>query len=166
MMVSAVGETARVKSGGGGGDATVSATVAEWLSVPEVPVKVSVALPGVVFAAALRVKFCADPGVRLSVAGCADTPVGSPEIATEIVPANAFVGEAVTLICCVVPPATRETTAGVEIKLKSPIGCIGCGLEPPPHESNARDARKGEYLNRVFERESITLRGWTRKLPG
>ena len=68
------------------------------MSVPAVPVKVSVKLPATALAEAVTVTVCADPGVRVTVAGCAVTPVGNPVIATVTTPVNPFAGTAFTLI--------------------------------------------------------------------
>ena len=67
-------------------DATIRAKVAECFSDREVPAKVTVAFPTVAFAAAVRVMFCAVPGVRLSVDGLAVTPAGRPLTFTFTVP--------------------------------------------------------------------------------
>jgi hypothetical protein len=99
-IASEVGDTVSEKSGGGGGGAeTVNATVAEWLRAPEVPVSVTVALPATVVEAAVSVTFCAVPGVNVSVAGFAVTPVGSPLAATVTIPVKPFAGTASTPIC-------------------------------------------------------------------
>jgi hypothetical protein len=97
-MVSDLGETVREKSGTGAAE-TASATVAEWLRVPEEPVSVTVALPVAAAEAAVSVTFCAVPGVNVSVAGFAVTPVGSPVTATATIPVKPFAGTALTLIC-------------------------------------------------------------------
>lgn len=63
------------------------------------PVRVSIALPGIVAAEAVKAMVCAFPGVRVSVAGCAVTPVGKPVIATDTMLAKLLLGVAVMLIC-------------------------------------------------------------------
>jgi hypothetical protein len=88
-MVSDVGDTASEKSGDGAAE-IVSATVAEWLRVPEVPVNVTVALLAAAVEAAVSVTFCAVPGFNISVAGLAVTPVGSPLTATVTIPVKPF----------------------------------------------------------------------------
>jgi hypothetical protein len=95
----------------------VAATVAEWVSAPELPVKVTVALPAAALAAAVTVIVCGAPGVKLSVAGCAVTPAGRPAIATFTVPMKPLAGTAFTLIGCPVPPGTSEMLAGVALKI-------------------------------------------------
>jgi hypothetical protein len=47
----------------------VVAIVVVWVSAPEVPEKVSIALPAAVVAAAVIVTFCVVPGDRVSIAG-------------------------------------------------------------------------------------------------
>jgi len=75
------------------------------------------ALPAAALAAAVTVTVCAVPGVRLSVAGFAVTPVGRPAIATLTIPVKPLAGAAFTLICCPVPPGTSEMLAGVAVRV-------------------------------------------------
>jgi hypothetical protein len=151
VRVSDAGDTVSAKSGAGAGAEMVAATVAEWLSIPDVPVRVNIALPAAALPAAVTVTFCAVPGVRVSVAGCAVTPVGSPAIATPTIPAKPFAGMALTLICCPAPPGTSMMFAGEEVRVKSPSAA---GLESPPHDSNIRQKRL-EHPTRVFEKAPI-----------
>jgi hypothetical protein len=139
-----------MKSGGGG--AMVAVTVAEWLKAPEVPVNVTMALPAAALTAAVTVTVCAVPGVKLSVAGCAVTPMGSPAIATLTIPVKPLAGTAFTLICCPVPPGTSEMLAGVVVRVKS---LAAEGLEPPPQEVNRSKERKLIHPARVFEEALI-----------
>ena len=81
-----------------------NATVALWLSAPEVPVSVTVAAPVATEASAAKVIFCATPGISGSVAGFAVTPAGNPPGETVTVAANPFIAVAITLIDC---PAAR-----------------------------------------------------------
>jgi len=134
------GNAGRLKSAIGGGAATATATAAEWLKAPDVPANVTMTLPATAFAEALTVTVCAVPGVKLSVAGCAVTPLGSPVIATFTVPVNPLAGTAFTLICCPPPPGTSETLAGVAVRLKSPAA--GAGVEPPPQETSRSRPKK------------------------
>jgi hypothetical protein len=97
VIVSDVGATERVKSGGGGAMVVVTEEVCE--RAPEVPVSVSVALPAAVAGAADMATFWAVPGVRVREAGCAVTPLGKPLIATATMPVKPFAGVALTLIC-------------------------------------------------------------------
>jgi hypothetical protein len=134
-----VGERVSEKSGGGGAAKMVTATVAEWLSVPEVPVKVTEALPAAAVEAAVRVTFCAVPGVNASVAGLAVTPEGSPAIVTATIPAKPFAGIAFTLICCPWPPATIAAVAGVAVSEKFAGGAVAeTEFDPPPQEIGVR----------------------------
>jgi hypothetical protein len=153
VMVNEVGDALSVKSGGGGAAEIVAAMVAEWLSAPEVPVRVSVALPATAVAAAVRVTFCAVPGDSVRVVGCAVTPVGSPVMTTAIVPVNPLAAVAFTLICCPVPSGTSVITAGVDARAKSPSDD---GLDPPLQETKARQKRKLKHRLSVFENECIS----------
>jgi len=113
-----VGDSVSAKSGGGA--EIVAATVELCVSAPEVAVSVSVAYPGIALAAAVMVTLCAIPGVKVSVAGCAVTPAGSPVIATATVPVKPFAAVAVTLTCCPAAPGTSVIAAGVDEREKSP----------------------------------------------
>jgi hypothetical protein len=117
-----VGETAKVKSGVAAAAAMVRATFAEWLSVPEVLVKVSVAFPAAVEEAAVRVTCCAVPGVRVSIAGLAVTPAGSPLSVTATRLEKPLTALAVTEIGTPVAPAVRLNDAGAAVRVKSPAG--------------------------------------------
>jgi hypothetical protein len=134
------GKTVRLKSATGGGAETPTATAAEWLRPPDVPANVTMALAAAELAEALTVIVCAVPGVKLSEAGCAVTPLGSPAIATFTMPVNPLAGTAFTLICCPPPPGASETLAGVAVRLKSPGG--GAGVEPPPQETSRSRPKK------------------------
>jgi hypothetical protein len=87
--------------------------------VPEVPVKVTVALPAAAVEAAVRVTFCAVPGVSDNVLGLAVTPEGSPEMVTETVPLKEFNAVARTLTGEPVVPATRVRDVGDTLSEKS-----------------------------------------------
>ena len=152
VSVRAVGDMVRLKSGGG---ATVSVTIVVRVSIPDVPVSINVAVPAAAVVAAVRAMVCAAPGVRVSIDGWALTPAGSPEIATATAPANPFVGDALTLICCAAPPGTRVTVVGAEARLKS---LTGSGLEPPPQESNAIVV-ESPANRRILEMETIMPSG-------
>jgi predicted short-subunit dehydrogenase-like oxidoreductase (DUF2520 family) len=92
-MVSAAGETARVKLGGG---LTVSASVVVADTLPEVPVIVTVDVPA---AAEL---LAASASTLVPVAGfvpnCAVTPAGKPDAARVTLSANPFTGVMVTVL--------------------------------------------------------------------
>ena len=136
------GEAVRLKSATGGGAETATATAAEWLKAPDVPANVTMAFPATALAEALTVTVCAVPGVKLSVAGCAVTPLGSPAIATFTMPVNPLAGTAFTLICCPPPPGASETLAGVAVRLKSPAGGAGCGTSAAGNQQ--KQAKKAD----------------------
>jgi hypothetical protein len=58
------------------------------------------------------------PGVRVSVAGFAVTPLGKPVIATVTGVVSPFVGLALTLTAVPVPPAVRLNVAGDRLSVK------------------------------------------------
>jgi hypothetical protein len=95
-MESEVGERVRVKSGGG---EMVAVTVAVCESIPAVPVRVNIVLPAIAAVEAANVTVWAVPGVSVSMAGCAVTPVGKPVIATDTVLVKPLTGVALMLTC-------------------------------------------------------------------
>jgi hypothetical protein len=109
----------------------VSATVAVWLSLPEVPVKVTVAEPAVTALLAVKVMLCALPAVKLSVAGFAATPVGNPLSATVTGAENPFIALAVTLTGCPAAPPVTEAVAGETPREKSAEALFEDALLPP-----------------------------------
>jgi hypothetical protein len=141
-----VGVTVREKSGGGGGAAVVvNATVVLRLSVPEVPVSVTVAAPVAIVASAVKVIFCATPGIRVSVAGLAVTPAGNPPGETVTAAANPFIALAVTLIDCPAAPPITEAVAGETPRLKSGVGVgalEGIWVPPQPVIADGIDTRR------------------------
>jgi hypothetical protein len=149
VMDTEVGDRVSVKSGGG---EMAAVTVEVCESIPDVAVIVSIALPAVAAADAVRVTACGVPGVRVSMDGCAVTPLGSPVIATDTMLAKPFTGTALMLICCPGPPGRRVTVVGVADKEKS---ATGAGLEPPPQEVSRR-AMRVEYAQSAFEEERIS----------
>jgi hypothetical protein len=82
-------------------------------------VKVTVALPAAALDAALSVTFCAVPGVNVSVAGFAVTPLGSPEIATVTEPVKPFTAVASTLTGEPAAPAVMFSDVGEIVSEKS-----------------------------------------------
>jgi hypothetical protein len=129
----------------------VSASVAVWVSEPEVPVKVMVdAADGVVMGAVsvTVAEGCADVRVRLD--GLAVTPEGSPEMATEMEPLKLFCGEEVTVMALLVAPALSEREVGDAVREKSGVGLGG---ELPPQvvsrEMAIRDAMSPSALTGV-----------------
>src|ERR1700761_1955953 len=138
---------------------TVSDTVVEWLSVPDVPVSVTVPLPATAFAPAFRVTLCAVPGVSVSVAGCTVTPEG-PVSATDTVPVKPFVGAALTLSCCPAPPAISVRLEGIVDKEKSangvkpaPLPVASC--DPLPHDTNVRKSTELPHQAKAFEEKPM-----------
>jgi hypothetical protein len=95
-MFRLAGETVREKSGDGPPAVTVRARGAVWVRLPDVPVKVTVAMAAAADDAAVRVTFFATPGVRLKVDELAVTPAGSPLSDTDTIPVKPFTAVAVT----------------------------------------------------------------------
>jgi hypothetical protein len=118
--VTDVGEVESEKLGPDAAEMVV-ATVAEWLRVPEVPVKVTVALPDAAEDAAVSVTVCGVPGIKVNVAGLAVTPDGSPATVTLTVPVKPFCAAAFTLTVWPIPPAVSVTVAGVDVSKKSAV---------------------------------------------
>jgi hypothetical protein len=73
-------------------------------------------------AAAVSVVLCATPGVNVSVAGTADTPVGSPTIVTVTVPLNPLIAVAFTLTGEPIAPAVMVSDVGNTASEKSTAG--------------------------------------------
>ena len=126
---------------------------------PDDPVKVIAGADDVTLGPAANVMLCGVPGARLSVAGVAVTPVGSPDSDTATIPLNAFSAFATTEICAPGAPLVIVAEAGVTPSEKSGTGGVGvvggvggvgaslfCGF---PHEMTARQqswqARKAAY---------------------
>lgn len=121
----------------GGGAVTVMASEAVCVSVPEVPVKVAVADPGAVPAAAdtLRTVVAAaepGPGVSVSVDGFTVTPAGKPVMATCTLEENPLIGVAVTETVDATPFATRAKDAGLMLSEKSGGGAEAAWTESEP----------------------------------
>jgi hypothetical protein len=87
--------------------------------LPDVPVNVMVGAEDATLDAAESVVVCGVPGARLSVAGVAVTPVGSPETETETMPLNEFMAFAVNEICAPGAPLTMVAEAGDALREKS-----------------------------------------------
>lgn len=119
VRVTVVGLTAIAKSGADAAAVTFNWKDALWLRVPEVPTNWTEAVPVVAFAAAEKLICCGVPGVRLSVAGDAVTPVGSPLIVTWTVPVNPLRAVAESVTACAEPPALSDTVVGLTVRLKS-----------------------------------------------
>jgi hypothetical protein len=103
---------------------TVRASVAVWLKISEVPVKVSVPVDAPALDEAVSVMFCAVPGVRLRVVELAVTPLGRPVMATLTVPVNAFRALALILTGDPAAPAVRVSEAGEADSVKSGDGVV------------------------------------------
>ena len=133
-----------VEAGGGGaGTETASVAAAVCLRVPEVAVKVSVEVPAAAWAVAWRVKDCCVPGVRVTVAGEAVTPVGRPFRVSARVPEKALFGVASREIAPGAPPRSRVRVVGEAVRLKSGVISGGGGVavavpDPQPAMENAR----------------------------
>ena len=98
----------------------MSASVAVWVRVPEVAVKVIVGDADAAVMSAVRVvvaEGCA--GVRIRVDGFAVTPAGSPEMETEMEPLKPFKGVAATVMGLLVVPALRDNEPGDTEREKS-----------------------------------------------
>ena len=141
------------KSAAGGAAAMVAATVAEWLSVPEVPVRVMVALPAAAVAAAAISTVCAVPGIKVNFDGLAVTPEGRPEIVTATVPVKPFCGAALTLMVCAWPPGLSAIVAGVEDSEKS-AGWVGltAACDPPPQDMRPKHINERHAEDASFKR--------------
>ena len=87
--------------------------------MPNVPVKVIVGAAVATLVAAANVMVCGVPGIRLSVAGEAVTPDGSPDTETETVPPNEFSELASTEIGAPAPPLLIAADAGDTLSEKS-----------------------------------------------
>src|SRR5215472_15895172 len=95
---------------------TVRAMVAAWLSVPLVPVTVTVADPSVAVPEAVKVRvlvLVVDAGLKLAV-----TPAGNALAAKATVPEKPFTGATVIVLLPAAPCAT-DSVAGLDDKVKS-----------------------------------------------
>jgi hypothetical protein len=122
ITVSEEGATARVKSAGGGVMVTLTDELCE--SVPALPLRVRAAEPAAAEESAAMLRFCATPGVRVSVVGETVTPDGMPETLTDTLPMKPLEGAALTLICCGAPPGVRAIVPGLAAIVKSAVGPV------------------------------------------
>ena len=109
---------------------------------PDVPVRVMVGVADGTEMAAVSVMLaegCA--GVRVRVDGLAVTPVGRPEMATEMEPLKELSAAAVTLMALLVAPAWRDSEPGETAREKSGTGF---GVESPPQEVSRETASKAK----------------------
>jgi len=116
------GATVREKSGVAAAAAIVKAIIAEWVRLPDFPVSVIVAVPALALVPALSVRFLPVPGVSVSIAGLAITPVGSPDKETLTLPVNPFSALAVIETDFPMLPAVRLRLAGATVSEKSGSG--------------------------------------------
>ncbi len=104
--------------------ATETMNVAAWLSVPEVPVTVTVPELAAALAAAVSVIVCGVPGITLTVAGAAVTPAGKPLSATATAELNPFSAVTVTVTVCPAAPPVNATVAGAAAIEKSGTNAV------------------------------------------
>lgn len=121
----------------------VSASVAVWVSEPEVPVKVMVGAADAVVIGAVNVTLaedvCADVGESVNVDWLAETPEERPEMETAIEPVKELSAEEVMVTALLVAPAFSESKAGETVREKS---AVGLGVELPPQERRSRDSAR------------------------
>lgn len=91
---------------------TVKAREAACVRLPEVPVKLTVAVAAPALDAAVKVVLCAAPGVSESVAGLAVTPLGRPVMAMATVLLKELTAVARTLTFEPLSPATSAADVG------------------------------------------------------
>lgn len=114
----------------GGASVTESDKVAVCVTDAAAPVTVTFASPVAALAAAVRVTFCAVPGVRLNVDGLAVTPLGRPLSFTFTVPLKPSMGTAFTEIVLPAPPCGTAILAGARVKVKSGAAVAGVTVRP------------------------------------
>jgi len=115
------GATAREKSGVGGAAAIVTAMVAVWVRLPDVPVSVIAAMPALALVPAISVRFWAVPGASVRTDGLPATPEDNPLRETLTLPVNPFSAFAVTETDFPVLPAVRLRFAGATVREKSGV---------------------------------------------
>ena len=89
----------------------------------------------------------------MSMAGCAVTPLGKPEIATDTMLVKPLTGVALMLTCWGVPPGRRVMVAGVADTEKS---AMGAGIDPPPPQEVRTRPMRVEHAKSIFEQECIS----------
>lgn len=99
-------------------EAIVRLTAVVWVSVPEVPVIVTVAAPTVAVALAVKVTTLVE--VAGFVPKVAVTPAGRPEAESVTLPVNPLTGETVTVLLPLVPCVTVRL-AGEADSVKSGV---------------------------------------------
>jgi hypothetical protein len=124
----------------------------EWLSVPLVPVAVTVTFPVLVVLDAENKTDALAPAATLNgLAGFDVTPVGKPESATCTLPEKPFNAVTERLIAELVVPCCTVTAFAPKAIEKSGEGGGGGGgveVDPPPHpdKANSRTNRPGAPL--------------------
>jgi hypothetical protein len=93
--------------------------------LPDVPVRVIVAVLEAALAAAVSVKFWAMPGMSIRVDGLAVTPVDKPLRETFTLPVKPFSAFAVTEIVLPAAPAVSDRFVGTTAREKSAAGGTG-----------------------------------------
>src|SRR3954453_6551817 len=104
---------------------TVTDALAPWLTVPEVPVTVNVAVVAAAVDAAVRVKVELAPAVTVAGLNAPVTPAGRPETESEMLWVLPFSAPGVTVEAAV-PPAATVLLAGEIATLKSGGGAAPC----------------------------------------
>jgi hypothetical protein len=134
------GATSREKSGGvgGSGEATDRDAEALCVSVPEVPVRATLAVPATAAEEAVMLICMSEPGVIERVIGVAVTPAGSEPTVTATLPLKPFSGETPTVNVCAAPPGTTVMLAGATSREKSDM-LPPLLLPPPPHPTRAAE---------------------------
>ena len=108
---------------GAAGATTLTVKEAVTVREPDVPVAVTVALVGVLPAAAVSAIVCGAELLTLAKDGLAVTPAGRPESETATVPVKPFTGATVRVTGTLPPPAIRELPGCVVLRVK-----VGCGV--------------------------------------
>src|SRR6185312_689667 len=115
--------------------AMVSAEVALWLRVPEVPVTVMLAVPAGAEEDTERLNSPSEPDVRFRLEGVAVTPSGREPSVTATFPLKSFVPEATTLSSCAAPPGATVMVDGPAWSEKSALVPLPLPPLPPPQPS-------------------------------
>ena len=109
-----------------------------WERAPDCPLMSMLEAPRVASASAVKVKVCGVPGVRVSVAGEAETPVGGADSEMLTVLLNPFAAVAETVVCWPEAPMVRVRLGGLRVGEKSGGGVavtlsekvVACESEP------------------------------------
>jgi hypothetical protein len=110
-----------------------TARVAEWVKDLEVPVKVSVTVPGVAFAAAAMVTVFGVPAFKVKACGVAETPADCPLTSTATGDEKPFTAETETETPVELPiPIVADTGFSAIVKSGVGVGGSVCCVPPPP----------------------------------